>query len=124
MATTPTLNFVLFYVSNLEESLKYFTQTLGLEHDPKQDAPIFRGFAGGAGCGLAPAGVPLPWTAEIPQPGAIEVYFETDNLEGLHTSLASKGVQVTEITHQPFGSIFSIPAPDGQMVTMIRPPAR
>lgn len=124
MATTPTLNFVLFYVSNLDESLKYFTQTLGLEYDPSQDAPVFRGFAVGAKCGLALAGVPLPWTATIPQPGTVEVYFETDNLEGMHASLASKGVQTTEITHQPFGSIFSISAPDGQLITIVRPPVR
>jgi predicted enzyme related to lactoylglutathione lyase len=125
MATTPTLDFLLFYVSDLDEALKYFTETIGLQHNPKADTPNFRGFIspeGSIGFGLAL--VSEEASPERRQPGTIEVYFKTDDLEGMHAALASKGVKSTAIAHRPFGSIFSIPAPDGHLVTMLRPPTQ
>ena len=125
MSTTPALDFILFYVSNLDEALKYFTETIGLQHNPAADTPNFRGFIGEEGS--IPFGLALvseEASPEARQPGTIEVYFKTDDLEGMHASLASKGVEVTKIAHRPFGSIFSIPAPDGHLVTMLRPPAQ
>lgn len=118
--TTPTLHFVVFYVSDLEQSLKFFTETLGLEHDPQQDAPDFRGFkvpAGALPFGLTPARK----DAGAPRPGSIEVYFKTDNLEGSRSALLEEGVQTTEITDRYFGSIFGVSAPDGIQMTMIHP---
>jgi hypothetical protein len=44
MAKSPALGFVLLYVSDLAESLKYFTEVVGLRHNPKADTPNFRGF--------------------------------------------------------------------------------
>lgn len=123
MATTPTLDFVLFYVSDLEESLVYFTQTLGLEHDPNQDAPFFRGFVskeGSIGFGLALAGEAA--SPEPRRPGDVEIYFATDNLEEKHAELVRAGAQPTVLVHRPFGSIFSVPAPDKQLITLLRPP--
>lgn len=122
MATTPTPYFMLFYVSDLEESLAYFTQTLGLEHDPKQDAPDFRGFVHHPG--FIAYGLALVSEGNSPEarvPGNVEVYFKTDDLEGMHASLAGKGVPITAMAQRPFGTIFSIPAPDGHLITMIRP---
>lgn len=120
--TTPTLHFVLFYVSDLEQSLKFFTDTLGLEHDPQQDAPDFRGFklpAGSLPFGLTPVSEDAP--PGSPRPGSIEVYFKTDDLEGTHSALTDKGVKTTDIVHRYFGSIFGIAAPDGTPMTMLRP---
>lgn len=125
MSTTPTLDFILIYVSNLEEALQYFTKTIGLQHNPEADTPNFRGFFSKEGS--IPFGIALVSEEASPEarrPGTIEVYFKTDNLEGMHTALAAKGVQPTAIAHRPFGSIFSIPAPDGHLVTMLRPPVR
>ncbi len=125
MATTPALDFILFYVSDLDESLKYFTQTLGLVHAPENDTPFFRGFVGSEGStafGLALASEAA--SPEARRPGNVEFYFKTDNLEGMHSALADKGAQPTEIAHRPFGSIFSLPAPDGHLMTMLRPPVR
>ena len=125
MSSRPTLDFLLFYVSDLEESLVYFTQTLGLEHDPRQDAPSFRGFAhkeGSVGYGLAL--VSKDTSPEARQPGTVEAYFTTDELDAMHAELTRKGAQPTAIAHRPFGSIFSIPAPDGHLTTMLRPPSR
>jgi predicted enzyme related to lactoylglutathione lyase len=124
MASTPELGFLILYVSDLEESLKYFTETVGLEHDPRQDTPNFRGFvhAGSVGFGLALVDEEI--SPESRQPGTIEIYFDTNNLDGMHAELESRGAQPTKIAHRPFGSIFSIPAPDGHLVTMLRPPTR
>jgi hypothetical protein len=125
MSTTPALDFLLFYVSDLEESLQYFTQIIGLRHNPEADTPVFRGFIseeGSISFGLAL--VSEEASPEARRPGTIEVYFKTDNFEGMHTALVAKGVKPTEIAHRPFGSIFSIPAPDGHLVTMLRPPVR
>ncbi|MEO7021848.1 MAG: VOC family protein [Ktedonobacteraceae bacterium] len=125
MATTPTFDFMLIYVSDLEESLTYFTQTLGLVHNPSQDTPNFRGFVGSEGStGFGLALVSKENSPEARQPGTVEMYFKTDNLEGMHSTLADQGVQPTEIAHRPFGSVFSIPAPDGHLITLFRPPTR
>ncbi len=126
MASRPTLDFLLFYVSDLEASLAYFTQTLGLEHDPKQDTPAFRGFVqqDGSSIGYGLALVSADNSPEARQPGTVEVYFTTHNLDDMHVELTHKGAQPTAIAHRPFGSIFSIPAPDGLLITMLRPPAR
>lgn len=118
MATTPALNFAIFYVSDLEESLKFFTKQLGLEHDPSQDAPDFRGFK--APAGSLPFGLTSA-TNETPPAGTIEVYFRTNDLDGVHDALAKKGVKTTEIRTLYFGSIFGVAAPDGLRVTMWRP---
>jgi predicted enzyme related to lactoylglutathione lyase len=117
-ATTPALHFAVFYVSDLEESLKFFTEKLGLEHDPNQDAPDFRGFkvpAGSLPFGLTPA------TTYTPPVGTIGVYFRTDDLEGAQDALAKKGVKTTDIMKLYFGSIFGVTAPDGLPVTMLNP---
>ncbi|GAC1392244.1 MAG: hypothetical protein NVS4B11_19830 [Ktedonobacteraceae bacterium] len=118
MSTTPAIHFAIFYVSDLEESLKYFTETLSLEHDPRQDAPDFRGFKVPAGS--LPFGL-TPVSKDTPPAGTIEVYFRTDDLEGVHMALADKGVKTTEIRNLYFGSIFGVAAPDGLRVTMLRP---
>ena len=120
MSSKPALDFVVLYVSNLEEAFNYFTQTLGLEHLADQDTPEFRGFAGGEK-GL-PFGI-VQVSERTPHPGAVEIYLKTDNLSALHTKLARQGVRTTEIAHMPFGSIFSVDAPDGHIVTMLKEPS-
>lgn len=42
MPSTPAIDFIVFYVSDLEASLSYFTQKLGFRHDPAQNSPVFR----------------------------------------------------------------------------------
>jgi catechol 2,3-dioxygenase-like lactoylglutathione lyase family enzyme len=126
MASTPYLGFVIFYVSDLEESLKFFTETLGLKHNPKADTPNFRGFVNEEGKGL-PFGLALvseEISPEARKPGTVEVYFETSDLEDRRAELAREGARPTEIAHRYFGSFFSIPAPDGHLVTLLRSPAR
>lgn len=118
MKTTPTLHFVVLTVSDLDAALTYFTETLGFEHDPQQDAPDFRGFK------LSPGSPPfglIPVSPEYPAAGTVGVYFKVDDLEGKQRDLAEKGVKTTAIRQEYFGSIFGVDAPDGLRVTVIHP---
>lgn len=120
MSSTPAIDFFVLYVSDLEASLAYFTQKLGFGHDPQQNNPVFRNLIDGQttiGFGLVQA------TAETPKPGSVEMYFKTDDLEALRSSYSSKGMEPTAIVQQPFGSIFSVQAPDGHLVTLLREPS-
>jgi catechol 2,3-dioxygenase-like lactoylglutathione lyase family enzyme len=121
MPSTPAIDFIVLYVSDLEASLAYFTQELGFGHDPAQNTPEFRNLVDGQrniGFGLVQA------TEATPKPGSVELYFKTDDLEGLRSSYISKGIEPTAIVHQPFGSIFSVQPPDGLMVIMLGEPER
>lgn len=123
--STPALDFVLFYVADIEKAYQFFTETLGFPADPSQNSPLFRGFSGGEGA--IPFGISVVDESASPEerrPGDIEVYFKTDNFEGMHAALTEKGARPTAIAHRPFGSIFSIPEPDGHLVTILRPPER
>jgi len=111
------LDFVLLYVSDLDESLAYFTQTVGLNHIPAADTPVFRGF--GPEMGHLNFGICKPFD-DTRRPGQVEIYFNTNDFEGLHEMLAAKGVQTTPITPVYFGSVFTVDAPDEHLVTFVR----
>jgi catechol 2,3-dioxygenase-like lactoylglutathione lyase family enzyme len=120
MPAIPTLDFVVFYVADLDESLAYFTEKLGFESLPDQSSPIFRSLKGSEekiGFGLNVA------TNETPPAGTVELYFKTDDLEGLHRTLTAKGAGTTPILHLPFGSVFNVQSPDKHAVVMLGDPA-
>ena len=121
MSTMPVLDFVVFYVSDLDESLAYFTEKLGFKPVPEQSGPIFRALSGneekiGFGLNLA--------SEETPPAGTVELYFKTDDLAELHTSLTAKGAGTTPIAHFPFGSVFNVSTPDRHAVVMLQPPTK
>lgn len=112
----PGLNFLVFYVSDLDASLIYFSQKLGFSYDPEGDSPVFRQLKGAPGSpefGLVLA------SAHTPPAGMVEVYFKTADLAGLHRAITERGVEATPIMERPFGPIFSTHSPDGQVVTML-----
>ncbi len=115
-ATIPVLDFIVFYVSNLDESFAYFTEKLGFKHDSEQNGSVFRGLHGsdekiGYGLNLA--------SAETPPAGTVELYFKTDDLEGLHTTLTANGAGTTHIMQLPFGSVFNVHTPDRHALVML-----
>lgn len=121
MSAMPVLDFVVFYVSDIEESFAYFTEKLGFQPIPEQSGPIFRALKGneekiGFGLNLV--------SEETPPAGTVELYFGTDDLEGLHTSLTAKGAGTASIVHMPFGSIFNVQTPDRHALVMLQPPAK
>lgn len=117
MSTTiPALDFIVFYVSDLNESLVYFTEKLGFKHDLEQNGPVFRGLSGsdekiGYGLNLA--------SENTPPAGTVELYFKTNALEELHTTLTAKGAGTTSIMQLPFGSVFNVQTPDRHALVMM-----
>ena len=116
MSTMPVLDFVVFYVSDLDESLAYFTEKLGFKAVPEQSGPVFRALSGneekiGFGLNLA--------SEETPPAGTVELYFKTDDLEELHTTLTAKGAGTTQIVQLPFGSVFNVQTPDKHALVMM-----
>ena len=111
------LDFIVFYVSDLHDSLSYFTEKLGFRHDAAEDTPVFRQLSdGGSGIsiGLVQAG------EQTQAPGALELYFKTDDIAGLRDALIGKGVEATPIAQRPFGQIFTVHSPDGHRLTMLQ----
>jgi catechol 2,3-dioxygenase-like lactoylglutathione lyase family enzyme len=119
MPSAPPLDFVLFYVSNLPAASGYFTDKLGFARVAEQEGPNFHYLTSGQGVdfGLLQA------TAETPAPGTVELYFKTADIGALRATLTDRGVEATPIEQRPFGSIFTVRSPDGNMLTMLQPPA-
>lgn len=116
MSTMPALDFVVFYVSDLEASFVYFTEVLGFKETPGQKGEVFYGLTGneekiGFGLNLA--------SADTPPAGTVELYFKTDNIEELHTTLTARNAGTTPIVRMPFGSIFNVQTPDKHAVVML-----
>ena len=119
MSATPSLSFALLHVSDIDAAYRYCTEQLGFVPISEQSGPAFRMFAPREG------GIPFS-IATAPEPsmvGEIELYFYTDDLEGLRTAVVAKGVEAGPIQSPPFGDIFAVPAPDGVPLTMMRPTA-
>jgi catechol 2,3-dioxygenase-like lactoylglutathione lyase family enzyme len=119
MSSAPPLDFVLFYVADLPAASGYFTDKLGFARVTEQEGPGFHYLTSGQGVdfGLAQAG------AETPAPGTVELYFKTADISALRAMLADRGVEATPIERRPFGAIFTVHSPDGNLLTMLQPPA-
>jgi catechol 2,3-dioxygenase-like lactoylglutathione lyase family enzyme len=118
MSTMPVLTFVVFYVSDIDESFIYFTEKLGFKPIPGQSGPIFRALNGGdekIGFGLNLV------DQNTPPAGTVELYFQTNDLGELHTSLSAKGAGTTQIVQLPFGSVFNVQSPDKHALMMWQP---
>ena len=121
MSTMPVLDFVLFYVSDMEESFAYFTEKLGFKPIPEQSGPTFRALIGneekiGFGLNLV--------SEQTPPAGTVELYFQTNDISELHTSLTAKGAGTTPVVQMPFGSIFSVQTPDRHALVMLQEPTK
>jgi hypothetical protein len=113
MSATPSLSFVLLHVADIDAAYRYCTEQLGF-------VPVTERM-------FAPAEGGIPFSiSTAPDPskvGEIELYFYTQELEDLRAALLSKGVEAGPIQSPPFGDIFTVPAPDGVPLTMMRPAA-
>jgi catechol 2,3-dioxygenase-like lactoylglutathione lyase family enzyme len=116
------LDFVVFYVADLEDSLRYFTKKLGFTALPPNagDQPTFRAITGGQeGIGY---GLLQVTDSRQPRPGAVELYFRVPDLATLRDELSGRGVAATPISERPFGLIFTVHTPDGTPITMLSHP--
>ena len=119
MATTPSFDFVTFYVSDLATSLAYFTDVLGFRHVPEEDGPGFHFLTGDGGINLGLALV----SEQTPPAGTATLYVKVASVKDLRAAMIGKGVEATPIVQRPFGSIFTVHTPDGYPLTMLETPA-
>jgi predicted enzyme related to lactoylglutathione lyase len=121
MSTIPAIGFVVFYVSDIEASFTYFTEKLGFKPVPEQSGPIFRSLIGndaniGYGLNLV--------SEETPPAGTVELYFKTDDIDALHTSLTAREAGAAPIVQMPFGRIFNVQTPDKHALIMWQQPEK
>ncbi|HEX2909635.1 MAG TPA: VOC family protein [Chloroflexia bacterium] len=115
------LDFVVFYVSDLDASQELFAGKLGLTHFPQGDETNFRQFIspeGGISYGLALGG------PQSRPAGEIAIYFKVADIEAERAKIVANGVEATPVVQMPFGKIFSVKSPDGHILTMLEEPVR
>jgi catechol 2,3-dioxygenase-like lactoylglutathione lyase family enzyme len=120
VSTIPAIGFVVFYVSDIEESVAYFTEKLGFKPVPEENSPIFRTLIGsdeqiGYGLNLV--------SQETPPAGSVELYFKTNDIDKLHAALVAKEAKAASIAQKPFGRIFSVQTPDRHALMVWQEPA-
>jgi predicted enzyme related to lactoylglutathione lyase len=109
------INLVIFHVSNIEATLPFYTEKLGLTI--ASQAPTFVQFGGNGGAGLA-------LSQEQPLPGGgVEAWWFVADVDALHDSYAARGVAITSpLTDMPFGRTFSASDPDGNKLYLLQLP--
>src|SRR5258708_12869092 len=106
------LNFVVLYVSDIEASRRYFTETLGFASEPGQSGATFLFLRSQRGGGID-FGLQLA-SAETPPAGTAEVFLYLDtpgDLEQLRETLTAKGVEASAIPQMPFSTPFISTSP-------------
>jgi catechol 2,3-dioxygenase-like lactoylglutathione lyase family enzyme len=118
MATeiTSQLDFVVFYVSDIQASLAYFTEQLGLTHVVEESSETFHTLTGNNGFNF---GINLA-SAQTPAAGTVEIYFKPGDFVGLHSQLVAQTNQTGPITHMPFGTIFTSQTPDNAKIVVMQ----
>lgn len=113
--TAPSLDFVVYYVADLDTASRFFKDTLGFTPVPEGDGPGFRQFAdgSGAGFGLAQAG------ERTPAAGEVRLYYKTADIAALREQWMANGAAAAPIITLPFGKVFEVITPDGHTLTAL-----
>lgn len=112
---TPSLGFVLLFVSNPQKSALFYQELFGIK--PIEESPTFVMFALQNGVML---GLWSKYTAEpqvIASPGALEICFPAANIDALYEEWGKKLVTVAQKpTDMDFGRTFVVLDPDGHRI--------
>ena len=119
---TPPLRIsvVYLYVSDLERSLTFYRDRLGLPlaRDAADPHWAEATLEGGTRFALHAAGA-----ATQPQvPGTVRVNFEVAEIDAAVDRLTAAGVRVGEIEREPWGQMVELFDPDGYAIELFRPP--
>ena len=106
----------MLFCRDLEKSKAFYTETLGLEIDPRMSSDTFLlvSMAGGPPISLQPI-------AELPAgvgaaPGAVVLGLRVEDVEATYADLKGKGVEMlTEIRDVGVGRSFQAKDPDGNV---------
>jgi predicted enzyme related to lactoylglutathione lyase len=92
------LTFVMKFVSNMDDAVKFYRDTLGLPL--KSQSPGWSEFATGSTV------LALHPSSERNPPGTVELGFSVDDLQAFHAAMAAKGVRFPmPPTDQEFGPL-------------------
>jgi predicted enzyme related to lactoylglutathione lyase len=113
----PGLDFVVYYVADLDAAFGFFTDVLGFAPAPEGDSAGFRQFTDGAGGGFGLAQA----SAQTPAAGEMRLYYKTHDLGTLREQWTASGASPSPIVALPFGTIFEVNTPDGHKLTAWQP---
>lgn len=116
---SPSLGFVLLFVTNPQKSAHFYKAILGL--NPVEESPTFVMFALKNGVML---GLWSKYTAEPrveSSPGALEVCFPAENVDAVYEEWGRKEVTIAQKpTDMDFGRTFVALDPDGHRIRVYK----
>lgn len=116
---TPSLGFVLLFVTNPEKSSLFYKDFFEIK--PVEESPTFVIFAlkNGVMLGLQSKTSAKP-CVEVPA-GALEICFPNENVDTLYEEWVKKNVTVAQKPiDMPFGRTFVILDPDGHRIRVYK----
>ena len=102
MSIKPEFGFIIQYVSDIETSMKFYVEVLGLKVE--RYSPVFVQFNHFA----IASDESLSGTREP------ELYWLVDDAEAAFNDLSQKGEISVPLKQMPFGKVFAIKDPNGQ----------
>ena len=111
------MSVVYLYVSDMERSVSFYREILGipLEYDP-DDPHWAEATLGGVRFALHLASDEMrPQT-----PGTVRINFAVDDVDAAAEHVRSLGVRVGEVFREPYGSFVEIFDPDGYAIELFR----
>lgn len=115
MMFNPSLGFVLLFVKNPLNSVRFYEEILVLK--PVQQSPTFVMFALSNGVILGLWSYKTANPDVIAQPGASEIAFAHQDIDGLYAQWKKMGITIAqEPTDMSFGRTFTVLDPDGHRI--------
>ncbi len=113
------VSVVYLYASDLERSLAFYRDVLGLrlERHPHDEHWAEVAFANGTRFALHRATHRPPHA-----PATVEVSFEVEDVDAAVERLRAAGATVTQVMHEPWGSLATVVDPDGYELGLFAPP--
>ena len=107
-------NFVILHVRDMAAERAFYAETLGFALEGASPAFVQFQPAGGATFALQQDDQATPTQT-------IELWWETPDVDALHTTLLERGVEiVTAPMDLPFGRVLAIKDPEGNVLNMYR----
>jgi len=111
----PSIKFVIYYVADLDQSLRFFEGALGFTRQPEGDGPDYRQFIDGEGNGFGLSQA----TEGTPTAGEVRRYYKAPDIAALRERWTANDIAASPIIPLPFGTIVEIATPDGYTLTAI-----
>jgi catechol 2,3-dioxygenase-like lactoylglutathione lyase family enzyme len=109
------LDFVVLNVPDLAAARAFYTGKLGLEVEA--ESPEFIQFRRASGAVFA-----LQPDTDATSYSGLELWWHVENADQAHDELAAKGIPIAEpLTDRPFGRVFAVSDPAGNILRFLQP---